>query len=358
LEFVCRPGAVLVFAMASLLSVFVLLHLAVLHRKSVDPLFYGTSVFAVLASTCVVGLTNALEQDRYISGFVDFYLQKGEPYLGTAYCIMMCYWEGIVQFILQLLMVRQMSRAIICMRPYRSMGLFWAGSAIANQVVFIPGIVIGKYGTSLYPAFWLNILFLLLPVWTAVDLLRRPRELPVIPADKVEAVQMKGLLLRPIDLILTLALLVAMAFTVLRGAVVLDCRHDICFSYIYHYEPYLKDNVAFPKVMMLVFLFYGLPLMAACVYGLCTPGCTWMLDWTLLFAGAMTQAQWCHIGGSLHSRTPFTYRIPSDAWWPVMWMNLLYMAAPLMLALRCIIRPDFFMSVVPKGQANHEKKTQ
>lgn len=40
---------------------------------------------------------------------------------------------------------------------------------------------------------------------------------------------------------------------------------------------------------MLHLFFYGLPLLGAFVYGLLKPGCTWMSDWTIFFAGAMTQ---------------------------------------------------------------------
>lgn len=32
--------------------------------------------------------------------------------------------------------------------------------------------------------------------------------------------------------------------------VVLDCPLDTCFTYIYQYEPYLKDPVGFPRVMV------------------------------------------------------------------------------------------------------------
>lgn len=32
--------------------------------------------------------------------------------------------------------------------------------------------------------------------------------------------------------------------------VVLDCPLDVCFTYIYQYEPYLKDPVGFPRVMV------------------------------------------------------------------------------------------------------------
>lgn len=40
---------------------------------------------------------------------------------------------------------------------------------------------------------------------------------------------------------------------------------------------------------MMVYLFYAVPLLAVFTYGLQTPGCSWMLDWTLFFAGAMAQ---------------------------------------------------------------------
>lgn len=42
-------------------------------------------------------------------------------------------------------------------------------------------------------------------------------------------------------------------------------------------------------LQMLLFLFYATPLLAIFAYGLWTPGCTWMLDWTVYFAGAMAQ---------------------------------------------------------------------
>lgn len=40
---------------------------------------------------------------------------------------------------------------------------------------------------------------------------------------------------------------------------------------------------------MLVHLFYAVPALIVFIYGLKTPGCSWMLDWTIFFAGAMAQ---------------------------------------------------------------------
>ncbi|XP_035491294.2 transmembrane 6 superfamily member 2 isoform X1 [Scophthalmus maximus] len=344
-----EPLPILGMGMVVLGSVLLLLLLTVRHKMKVDPLFY---VFAEFSFTCMVGLTNALEQDGFISGFMGFYLKKGEPHLSTAYAVMMSYWEGVFHLVLFQYIIHCMFKG----KSYRSLGLLWAGSSIAHQIVLIPGVVIGKYGSNIRPVFWRNVPFFLLPFWVASVLFSRHREMPVVTADKIVAEQKKGLLSRPVDLLLSLLLMGSMAFSVFRGFVVLDCPLDVCFTYIYQYEPYLKDPVGFPRVMMLVYLFYALPLLTVLIYGLKTPGCSWMLDWTIFFAGAMAQTQWCHIGASLHSRTPFTYRVPADKWWPVITPNVLLAAVPALLALRCHTNPAFFMKPVPKGQTDNEKK--
>ncbi|KAG7456739.1 hypothetical protein MATL_G00238970 [Megalops atlanticus] len=344
-----QPLVILGIGALVMLLVFLIIYLAVRRNPPKDPLFY---VCAEFSFTCVISLVGSLEHDGFTSGFMGFYQKTGEPYIVTAYAIMMGYWDGIVHFLLYLFMVQRMAKEA----SYCRLGLFWAGSLLANMIVFVPGIVIGKYGTSIRPAYWLNFPFLLVAIWGAISLFHRPKELPIIPADRVAAEQGRGLLSRPVDLFLVLLLLGGVGFTIFRGFVVLDCPLDACFNYIYQYEPYLKDPVGFPRVMMLLYVFYALPLMTVFIYGLWTPGCTWMLDWTVFFAGAIAQCQWCHIGASLHSRTPFTYRVTEGTWWPVVTLNVLYALVPQLLALRCAASPAFFMKTVPKGQANHEKK--
>ncbi|XP_061551012.1 transmembrane 6 superfamily member 2 isoform X1 [Phycodurus eques] len=345
-----EPLLILGIGVAVLGSVLLLHHLlTVRHKKTVDPLFY---VFAEFSFTCLVGLTNALEQDGFISGFMGFYIKMGEPHLSTAYAVMMSYWEGIVHFFLFLIIIHRIFKG----KSYRSLALLWVGSSIAHQLVHIPGVVVGKHGSNIRPAFWRNIPFFLAPFWAAFILFNRPRQMPIITADKITAQQKKGLLSRPLDLQLAVLLLGAVAFSVFRGFVVLDCPLDLCFKYIYQFEPYLKDPVGFPRVMMLVYLFYAVPLLTVVIYGLIRPGCSWMLDWTLFLAGATAQAQWCHIGASLHSRTPFTYRVPTDKLWTVITFNVLLAVVPTLLALHCHNSPAYFMKPVPKGQSNSNKK--
>uniref|UniRef100_A0A672YYZ0 Transmembrane 6 superfamily member 2 n=1 Tax=Sphaeramia orbicularis TaxID=375764 RepID=A0A672YYZ0_9TELE len=273
---------------------------------------------------------------------------QGEPYLGTPYAIMMCYWDGIAHFIMYLVMISRITDR----KAYRTIGLFWAGSLCANMSVFISGIVAGKYGSEIRPAFWLNFLFLLMPVWGAVTLFTRPKDRPLIGGYNAQHAQSMKLIWRPLDLILVVLLFGAIAFTILRGLVALDSPLEACSLYLRHYEPYLKDPVGYPRVMMLHLFFYGLPLLGAFVYGLLKPGCTWMTDWTIFFAGAMTQCQWAHIGASLHPRTASPFRIPGDAFWMVLAANLLYAVTPLLVAMRVYSNPYFFLKIAPFPGSN------
>lgn len=68
--------------------------------------------------------------------------------------------------------------------------------------------------------------------------------------------------------------------------------------------------------------------------------------WPLSFSFSF-QCQWSHIGGFLHPRTTAPYRIPSDAFWLVLAANLVYAAAPVLVALRVYSNPYFFLKIAP-----------
>ncbi|XP_063056429.1 transmembrane 6 superfamily member 2b [Engraulis encrasicolus] len=344
-----EPYAILQIGVAVLVMVFLFFKLTNRINRPKDPMYF---VCAEFSFCCIIDLVSAMEHDGYISGLMDFYQKTGEPYLGTPYAIMMCYWDGVAHFIMYLLMVRRMHRK----RPYRNLGLFWAGSLLGNMVVFVAGIVIGKYGMELRPAFWLNMPFLLMPMWGAVSFFRRPRDPSLITVSKIERRHKQSLMWRPFDVVLMLGLCAAMAFSLFRGLVVLGCPLEIFTSYLTKYEPYLSDPVAYPKVMMMCYLFYALPLLGSFVYGLYRPGCTWMLDWTVFVAGAMTQCQWAHIGASLHPRTLPRYHIPEASKTLVLVANVLYALVPLLVARRVSNDPAYFMTQASLGKAGYERK--
>lgn len=60
-------------------------------------------------------------------------------------------------------------------------------------------------------------------------------------------------------------------------------RSDACILF--------TNSISSHLLQMLVYFFYAVPLVSILLYGLNTPGCSWMLDWTIFFAGAMAQVQ-------------------------------------------------------------------
>ncbi|AWP01337.1 putative transmembrane 6 superfamily member 1 isoform 3 [Scophthalmus maximus] len=309
-------------------------------KAPADPLFY---VYAVYAFLSVVNLIIGLEQDNIIYGFVTFYLKEADPHINTAHGHMISYWDGWVHYLMYLLMIA----AITWGDSYRTIGLYWVGSFLMRAIVYILGNAVGKYGSQVGPLFLLHMLYISVSVWACFRIFSQPSTQDAQVTNIQEAPR-RSLLRRPLDLLFIIYLIPAFGFCVLRGLVALDCSSKCCQDYTQLYEPYLKDPSAYPKVQMLVNMLYSGPYYIITLYGLLVPGCEWMPDLTLVHSGALAQAQFSHIGASLHTRTPFSYRVPADSQLVFLLINVLYALVPQALCYRCCTRPAFFLRPTPE----------
>ncbi|XP_022603008.1 transmembrane 6 superfamily member 1 [Seriola dumerili] len=312
-------------------------------KAPADPLFY---VYAVYAFFSVVNLIIGLEQDNIIDGFVTFYLKEADPHINTAHGHMISYWDGCVHYLVYLLMIA----AITWGDSYRAIGLYWVGSFLMRAIVYILGNAVGKYGTHVGPLFLLHMLYISVSVWACFRIFSQPSAQD-IQLTSIQEAERKSLLHRPLDLLFIIYLIPALAFCVFRGLVALDCSSKWCQDYTQRYEPYLKDPSAYPKVQMLVSMLYSGPYYIIALYGLLVPGCEWMPDLTLVHSGALAQAQFSHIGASLHTRTPFSYRVPADSQPVFLLVNVLYTLVPQFLCYRCCFRPAFFCRPTPEKKS-------
>ncbi|XP_046370693.2 transmembrane 6 superfamily member 1-like isoform X1 [Haliotis rufescens] len=341
------PRLILLCGVLVLVFVTLIPYLTVKYRpQKTDSFFYVLSIFTF---SSVIDLVIALENDGIIGDFMAFYLREGEPYLKTAYGTMIAYWDGVAHYAMYLTILAAQSWG----QSYREVGLYWAGSIGHSMFVFMPGILMGEHGIR-WPCL-LNLPYLIIPVLAGAKFLRgRPQE----KEETSSRPEPPSIWRRPMDMFLILYLAAASVLAIVRFIAATGGNVTIGKYYLEKVEPYMSDPSLYPKVQMMVYLFYFLPYYGASIYGLIYPGEAWMSDWSLLHAGAAAQGQFSYIGASLHNRTPYIHRVPQNSSARlVFWLiNLTLFLVPQVLAYRCLSNADFFKKQIKNKTSKASKK--
>lgn len=120
--------------------------------------------------SCTIDLIIFLETIGYLNGFMDFYLEHGEPYLGSPFGIFLNLWDALAHYSLYLIIVYKYDNG----QNYRNYGLYWCGSMLYGMFSLIIGSAVGSYCAHLSPAILLNIPYIILPFCAFAYLLGMP----------------------------------------------------------------------------------------------------------------------------------------------------------------------------------------
>ncbi|KAK6179445.1 hypothetical protein SNE40_011805 [Patella caerulea] len=321
----------IVFVGFAALTLATILPVWYIRRKyvKVDPIMYACITFSW---SCVIDLLVGLEFDGYVTGFMTTYFKEGEPYLFTVHGALISYWDAFANYSMYLLMIYLFCQG----KSYREVGLYWVGSLLHTMVVFLPGNLLGDYDVKW--AYLLNVPYLLVPLFAGFKFLKdRPMHIK-------SYMHVPSILKRPKDLCFVFFFIAAILLAIFRGMIALGCDSDIIRSYLKSYEPYINDPTTYPRIQMLIYLFYFVIYYCCAIFGLLVKDQSYMTDWSIIHAGAAAQAQCAYIFGSLHSKTasrlhPPTSGIPAVWFWVV---NLGLLIVPQLFVWRCKADPDMF----------------
>lgn len=283
-------------------------------------------VFSMFCWSTCVDFFIALELAGYVKNIMGFYFVEGEPYLNSSHGTMINLWDGTVHYTLQLTGISLFTMQ----ESYREVSLYWCGSIVNSLIVLLYGAVLGNTGMKW--SILLNVPYFLLPLIAAFQLFRDK------PLQAKSYVRVPPITKRPVDIFFLVFFVLALILAVFRGLAAIGTDVPCIRDYLIQFEPYISDPTAFPKVQMLVYLFYfGFYYVCVIASLLCPGGQLWMADWSIIHAGAAAQAQFSYMAGAFHHRTAANFRPPSAGLGAaVFWsFNCLLLLVPHLFAWRC-----------------------
>ncbi|XP_047113566.1 transmembrane 6 superfamily member 1-like isoform X1 [Schistocerca piceifrons] len=287
-----ESAVMLVVAAVIMCSIVIVMYL-ITRSKIKNKMYYW---FGLFAFTSAVDIFAALEADGIIAGFMAVYLKYGEPYLFSPWGSIAAYWDGTVFLISYLIMAYCASNGI----SYRNLGIHYSAGIINSMIVLLLGGCLSESGMT-----WctmLNIPYVIVPVVIGVQCLSEKRNWKSSRTSTL------------IDKLLALFLFGATLAGLLKGLACLGSQQQLPVWYKSNVEPITMQTTPAPFAWIqgLIMIFYFVPSFIILAFGLVfCPNAEWMMDLSLLVAGATSQAGAAQIGMSLHLSTLKEHQMPS-----------------------------------------------
>jgi len=307
-------------------------------------------VFCVFAFTAIVDLEIGMTLAGWI-GSVDFYLQKGEPYLKSSYGSFINWWDGTFHWSLYIYLTYLLTKHSGTLSDrVRVPGMIWVGSIMNSLVVFLPGNVAGKFGWELQWSYLLNVPYALFPMLFVLRLFSQSK-----PEQKdKKKTQDEFRIVRILDFFLFFGLIASIFLAFLRLFAALNSPALPAQMWLTHVEPYLSDPTLYPLLQTIIYVVYFVPFYLYAAHYVFYGGSPSqsVLDWTSIYLGASLQAQFSYVGPALHNIPTYpepTWRpVPPEGWDYFVVTHAFLTIFPLILWLRVFLEPKIPSTSKPK----------
>ena len=249
--FLTYPRIILIFGSVTILSLYVLLSL-ILPPEEQKASSKSTNCFnsrgllyywcGVSAWSCMIDFVFFLEVNGNISGFMDYYLETGEPYFNSPYGALALLWDAGPHYFLYLQIIYMIDSGKNC----KNVVLVWCGFMIPSVFTIFFGALSGRFSKDIHPASFLNIPYAVLPAYFAIKALvtedpGNQKNVQYRSSDK----QYLSLNAYFAGLCGSILLLLSALVNWVRAMGSLGSYLPIAHTYAEIYEPYLLDDTKF-----------------------------------------------------------------------------------------------------------------
>ncbi|XP_078487306.1 transmembrane 6 superfamily member 1-like [Ciona intestinalis] len=313
-------------------------------KKNGNPEKYkrgGLYYVCCLFTWCTVtDLIFFLEVIGVVDGFIGFYLRNGEPYLDSSFGTIALLWDPLGNLIVYLIIIYRIDNNLDC----RNAVLYFSGTLITSLFCLLVGGVSGTHGKQLYPSTWLNVPYVVAPIYYLLEFVSKPRQF------SKEIIRKVSTDYRILDILLSLGLFATFVFGILRGLSAFGSPMYLANVYSNDFEPYLMDPSKFGAVWVIYFMIIGSILQISIVFGLFNPGSSWVLDLSIIYAAITIHGTFIHLIPQFCEGVLPKYHIPPDTQWLVVLSNLFIPIVSVSVVIRCFQEQSYFKSLNHKQE--------